>query len=140
MDTSKLFTVLCCFILMICLVLSITTLIVLRNALEENDLLQQNAQKLANTLDGCVNELNQSMENDAIPTVKDTETAQTQKEGFCIRAVNGHVGVYTADGALIHLLDIRTETLPQAEREALEKGIHVSSWQELIALVQDYTA
>lgn len=141
MDTSKIFTVICSFVLVVCLVLSITTLVVLRNAVEENDVLQQNAQTLVNTLDDCVNALNEtSAKESSVPTSAGTEETDVLYDAFCVREVNGKIGIYTSDGYLIRLLDVQVETLPEADREALSKGICVNSWRELISMIQDYTA
>lgn len=141
MDISKLLTVLCCFVLIVCLTLSITTLIVLRNAVAENSVLQKEAEALVAELDGCVDVLNQNISvEDSLPTSTEPSTTDAPSESFCVREVNGKIGVYTSEGYLIRLLDVAVETLPQADREALKSGILVSSWQELIAVMQDYSA
>lgn len=141
MDISKLLAVLCCFVLIVCLTLSITTLVVLRNAVAENGALQNEAEALVAELNGCVDVLNQSIAQDnSVPTVNDTAQADVLSDAFCIREVNGKIGVYTSDGYLIRLLEVNVDTLPQKDREALKKGIVINSWRELIAIIQDYTA
>lgn len=142
MESSKILTVLCAFVLVVCLVLSITTLTVLRNAVEENDALQEDAAALVGNLNACVEDLNAALEeSDSIPTSSDTSTpTDTLADSFCVREVNGKIGVYTSDGYLVHLLDVSVDTLPAADREALSAGICVGSWRELIAIIQDYTA
>jgi hypothetical protein len=141
MDISKLLAVLCCFVLIVCLTLSITTLVVLRNAVAENGALQNEAEALVAELNGCVDVLNQSIEQEtSVPTVNDTTKTDVLSDAFCIREVNGKIGVYTSDGYLIRLLEVNVDTLPQKDREALKKGIVINSWRELIAIIQDYTA
>ena len=141
MDISKLLAVLCCFVLIVCLTLSITTLVVLRHAVAENGALQNEAESLVAELNGCVDVLNQSIaQENSVPTVNDTTQADVLSDAFCIREVNGKIGVYTSDGYLIRLLEVNVDTLPQKDREALKKGIVINSWRELIAIIQDYTA
>ena len=139
MELSKILTVVCGFVLAICLVLSITTLVVLRNALDENEALQLNAVRLTNTLGGYVDELNATLDaEDSIPTGSQATETVKVSDGFIIRAAGEKIGVYTADGDLIQLLEVRLDSLPSAERERLTTGIEISSWRELLSLIQDY--
>ncbi len=141
MDTSKLLAILCCFVLIVCLVLSISTLVVLRNAIAENEVLQNDAKELVSELDGYVEELNQNKPNDdSISASVNTEQSGTKWDSFCIKETNGLIGIYASDGTLLKVLDISVSTLPPADRNALSKGIQIDSWRELIALMQDYTA
>ena len=141
MDTSKLLAILCCFVLIVCLVLSISTLVVLRNAIAENEVLQNDAKELVSELDGYVEELNQSKPNDdSISASVNTDQNGTKWDSFCIKETNGQIGIYASDGTLLKVLDISVSALPPADRDALAKGIQINSWRELIALVQDYTA
>ena len=141
MDISKLLTILCCFVLIVCLTLSITTLVVLRNAVAENYALQSEAEALVSELNGCVNVLNENIEQeDALPTVNESTQTDVLSDAFCVREVNGKIGVYTSDGYLIRLLEANVDALPEKDREALKKGIVINSWRELIAIIQDYTA
>lgn len=141
MDTSKLLAILCCFVLIVCLVLSISTLVVLRNAIAENEVLQNDAKELVSELDGYVEELNQSKpSDDSISASVNTDQNGTKWDSFCIKETNGQIGIYASDGTLLKVLDISVSALPPADRDALAKGIQINSWRELIALVQDYTA
>lgn len=141
MDTSKILAILCCFVLIVCLVLSISTLVVLRNAIAENEVLQNDAKELVSELDGYVEELNQSKpNNDSISASVNTDQNGTKWDSFCIKETNGQIGIYASDGTLLKVLDISVSALPPADRDALAKGIQINSWRELIALVQDYTA
>ena len=141
MDISKLLSILCCFILTVCLTLCISTLVVLRNAIDENSAVNGEAEALVDKLDGCIDELNEAItQKDSVSASVDTDTDVNIEGGFFLRESNGVIGVYTTDGTLLHLLDVSVNTLPSADREALKKGIKVSSWRELISLIQDYAA
>ena len=137
MDMAKLFTVISAFLLIVCLVFSITSLASLRNALEENDALQAQTEALNARLDDCVEELNRQLEEHFLPTAAfPTENEPT----FYVREVNGRVGVYTADGSLLYSVELSSLTLPPAEREALANGIEVHGWKALLALIRDHTS
>ena len=141
MDTAKMLMILCCFVLIVCLTLCISTLVVLRNAIEENGAVQSNAKELVSELDGCVANLNEAIvKDDSISASADAEKEDGLYSAFCVRESNGLIGVYTSDGTLLKLLDVSVDSLPQADREALAKGITVNSWRELISLMQDYAA
>ena len=141
MDTSKIFTVLCGFLLLICLTLSITTLVVLRNAVDETNAWQTQAEALVDELGGCVATLNDSQWTDgsvsASTNPSDSES-ETQAEAYWIRETNGKIGIYTDDGYLVQLTDIVINTLPAADRQAIESGICADSWQAVIRLMQSY--
>ena len=73
-----------------------------------------------------------------LPTGASTDSPLGDK--LLVREINGYVGVYSTDGYLIRLLDVRVDSLPKREREALAAGIEVASWEALEALLLDYTA
>lgn len=142
MDASKILLVICAFALIVCLTLCITTLAVLRNAVAENGTLQSEATALVERLDGCVERLDgytPEAEDGSIEVSGGADTSKVEKS-FCLRESNGSIGVYTTDGYLIKVLDVSPSTLPKAAREALQKGITVGSWEELIGMIQDYTS
>ena len=142
MDASKILLVICAFALIVCLTLCITTLAVLRNAVAENGTLQSEATALVERLDGCVERLDgytPEAEDGSIEVSGGADTSKVEK-GFCLRESNGSIGVYTTDGYLIKVLDVSPSTLPKTAREALQKGITVGSWEELIGMIQDYTS
>ena len=68
MDITKIFAILCGFLLIICLTLSITCLVVMRNAVAETSVWQERAALLVNELDGCV-EAMKNIENEDIPVL-----------------------------------------------------------------------
>ena len=139
MDTSKILIILCCFVLIVCLTLCISTLVVLRNAIDEHGTVQKNAQTLVDSLDECVAELNEAItKEDSISASVNTES--TAELTFLLRETEGKIGVYASNGELLKILDVSLEELPQSDREALSAGISVKSWRELISLIQDYTS
>ena len=142
MDISKILMLVCSFVLIVCLTLCITTLVVLRNAVAENNSVQENAAALVNDLNGCVEELNEviSSKEDSVEVSANPDTSAGADDTFYLREINGNIGIYTSDGYLIKLLDVSVETLPSADREALSQGISASSWKELLSLIEDYTA
>jgi len=137
MDMTKLFTVICAFLLIVCLVFSITSLVSLRHALAENDALQTQTEELNARLDDCVDQLNRQLEEHFLPT---SATPTANEPTLYVREVNGKVGVFTQEGEMLYPVDLSSLTLPPAEREALAKGIEVHGWKALLALIRDYTA
>lgn len=141
MDASKIFTVLCAFLLVICLVLSITALVVMRNAVSESETWQEKAAVLVGNLDSLISDTTEA--DGSVSTSTDTEDepsteADVLYNRFCLRETEGKIGVYTEDGYLIRLMDVSVRTLPQSEQSALADGISVNSWRELIERMQDY--
>ena len=134
MDTSKILLILCCFILVVCLTLAISSLTVLRNAVEESLAVWADAEALVDRMD----ELVESFPEEALPVLGNPE--ETGADAFYLCEVNGHIAIYTGDGNLLKILDVNLDSLPPADREALSDGIHLSSWRDLIARVQDYTS
>lgn len=142
MDHTRILTILCGFLLLICLVLSIVALTVMRNATDESLTLRTEAYELLDALDASVEAMNklEEKENSIQASTKEDEAESNGgSESLCIRAEKGRVGVYTNSGRLIHILDLDLSSLPANEREALENGISVKSWKELIKLIEDYT-
>ncbi len=142
MDTSKVMLALTGLILLVCLVLSITALSTLRHAVSENEALQNDMEELAAELDGCVDALGKLPDASPAATAEQTKEVITDatvtSSSFCMRTVGDRIGIYTKDGYLIKFLETDPRTLPQSERELLQKGIFVSSWGELLALLEDY--
>ena len=140
MGLSKLFLFLGVGVLAVCLVLSITTLQVLRNAIEENDLIQENAYSLVGELNGCVRALGEL----STPTVPvDTEQDEPAKEvvanadRYWLRTSGDKIGLYNAEGKLLKLVEIPLDSLPASMRKELARGISLSSLEELFDLLRD---
>ena len=135
MDISRIVSAACVVLLTLCFLLSICTVTVLRKAVIQST-------------DACF-EMQSYIENlDAAPKaeslpVQDTEAdssvpVDVLADRFCIRESNGRVAIYTDDGYLIRLLEISVETLPAADRLALQQGIYRSSWKEVLDLMEDF--
>lgn len=141
MDTSKVMLALSGLILLVCLVLSITTLSTFRNAVSENEALQNDMEELASELGECVDVINGIPEaitqaTETQPIVITDESVSTTS--FFLRALGDRIGVYTKEGHLVKLLETDLRTLPSTDRETLKHGIEVASWGELMELIQDY--
>ena len=138
MDITKIFAILCGFLLIICLTLSITSLVVMRTAVEETAVWQDRAKSLVNELDGCV-EAMKNMANEDIPVLAPEDNNKTDPNTrYCLRLMDNAIGIYDADGYLIERLDTNPILLPAKEREILSNGIWKDSWQEIQKLAQDY--
>ena len=138
MDITKIFAVLCGFLLIICLTLSITCLVVMRNAVDETSAWQGRAEVLVGELNGCV-EAMKNIENEDIPVIAPNESEKEEaKVRYCLRLEGDKIGIYDADGYLIRQLETHISLLPKKEREKLTAGIWIDSWAGVQALVQDY--
>lgn len=132
MDLSRILSVLCLFLLAICLVFSVTALTALRNAVSETDRMRSDAESLLEEL--------KKQPQESIPPEEDKESVPVDilYESFCMRECGGKIAIYTADGELVRILELPVETLPEADRAALQSGISLSSWKEVLALIEDY--
>ena len=138
MDITKIFAVLCGFLLIICLTLSITCLVVMRNAVEETAVWQDRAEALVNELDGCV-EAMKNIENQDVPVLAPEENDKKEESTrYCLRLDNNGLSIYDADGYLLERLETNANLLPAKERERLADGIWVDSWLEMQRLAQNY--
>ena len=142
MDHTKLMTILCAFLLLVCLVLSIIALTVMRNAVEESRGLREKTHLLLNALEDSVEAmaaLDRETETEEAPLPPASDKEETPFfDGLIVRIENGHVGVYTKGGELLRVLDIDPSALPKKDRDLLEAGIEIGSWKELLALIRDY--
>ena len=138
MDITKIFAILCGFLLIICLTLSITCLVVMRNAVEETATWQNRAELLVKELGGCV-EVMKNIEGEDVPVLAPEEEEQGKTNTrYCLRLDGERIGIYDADGYLIEYLETNSMLLPTKEREILSKGIWVESWKDLQKLLQNY--
>lgn len=135
---SKLIALISTFVLIVCLVLSMTTLVVLRNAVAENEQVQNEAKELINDLSASVDKLEaattatlKNNEEDDVPTGADAEI-------FTLCEYEGKIAVYDASGVMLHWLDVDLSLLPKSERAALAEGIEVESRTALFSYLQDY--
>lgn len=138
MDTTRVFSILCALLLLITLTLSITTLVVLRNAVSESQAALQAAGGLIEELDVAVGVLKEESIFVSTEEEEPSTEADVLYQKFCMKETNGRIGVYSEEGFLIRIIDANVELLPERERNALREGITVNSWRELAALIQDY--
>ena len=124
MDLTKLFLILCVVLLCVSLILCFCTYLFVQQSLtlvEESGISKEDT-------------------DTSIGAPPPTDTATDILVGqFCVRETNGMVAIYTGDGYLVRYLDIEVSLLPREDQEALKKGIVLSSWKELLALIEDYT-
>lgn len=138
MDVTKVFGVLCGFLLIVCLTLSITCLVVMRNAVEETTAWQARAEELVGVLDDCVQAMRQEDLPDIPVIAPDTEQTVPKAERYCVKINASGLGVYDSDGYLIQHAQMQLSLLPPAERKQLADGIWVESWGDAMRLLQDY--
>jgi len=139
MDVSKVFALLCSFLLVICLCLSITTVALLHNTAHQNEVWQSHADELSDRLEDFSEERTEAApEADVNTEASPSVDADVLYQRLCMREVGGKIGIYSEDGYLIRMIDVQVKTLPQKDREELSRGIYVNSWRELASLIQDY--
>ena len=142
MDTTKLFTILCAFLLLISLVLSITTLVIMRHALDETAAWQKEASAVVGSLSTLGSILKDppstDVSEDPPPNEEPSADVNILYNRFLLKETDGRVGVYSEDGYLIRTIDVQVSTLPKEARDALKKGMVFNSWRELIALIENY--
>ncbi len=102
MDVTKFFALLCGFLLIICLTLSITCLVVMRNAVAETSVWQGRAEVLVNELNGCVEAMKNIEIGEDLPvSAPDANDSENIKTRYCLRLIGDEIGVYDEDGYLV---------------------------------------
>ncbi len=137
MDTSKILFFLGIFLLITCLVLCSAVLSIMHRTVTEVRTAQNQNTMLTQALNGCITKLTEQLQQEPAIEVSVAEKP-SEETGYILRECNGTVAVYTLDGYLVKLTEVRVDTLPSNARDALRTGIRVNSWQELLKLVQDY--
>ena len=69
------------------------------------------------------------------------EPVGTQPAKACAYRVTeyrGIIGVFDGDGRLMRTVNVRVDTLPAVDREALAAGIVAGTWQEMMDIVGQY--
>lgn len=140
MDISKFFAMIGSFLLIVCLTLSITTLVVLRNAIDENEQMQANAATLIDHLGASVDRFDTAVNANASDTDAESDLpTNANADHFWMREYNGKIAIYNTEGNMIHWMDTNIALLPAKDREALTAGIEVDSIEGLLALIEDYS-
>ncbi len=68
-----------------------------------------------------------------------SDQGNTESEHWIMKNYDGRIGIFSADGKLLDVLDVYANTLPQTDQRMLQEGIKVYSKSELTALIEDYT-
>ena len=139
MDASKILSIGSAVALAVCLILSIIGLTRIEKSIDQNTALQAEQDSMLEILENEMNQTEPTTQDNAvsIPTATPDNTATG---GYRIQSVGDKIGVYTLDGHLVRLIDVNPATLPRIDREALENGITVDSWERALAYLSDYTA
>ena len=133
MELSRILTVLCLLLLSVCLVFCFCSLVALRQAVDQADLLR--AEAIA-TLSELKNQIRDTAE--AVHPEDDALSVDVLYDCFWMRESGGRIAIYTSDGDLVRLLDISVSLLPVTDQEALAAGISLSSWKEVLSLIEDF--
>ena len=142
MDLSRIISISCIFLLAICLILCICVTLFLRSTVKESTSACMEVQSL-------LDRMNEQIELPSDAPAQDPEQdkavdnsipADVLYHQFCMREANGKIAIYTADGYLVKTLELPISTLPEADQTALRQGICVSSWREVLSLIQDFGA
>ena len=70
---------------------------------------------------------------------KDSGESESPAVLYTVREHEGKIGVWNSDGKLRMIIDVSVSSLPDADRDELSGGFTVSSEEELMALVEDYS-
>ena len=68
-----------------------------------------------------------------------TTESETEEEIYNIKEYNGHIGIFSADGTLLQILDTNVKTLPEADKSLLREGFEVIGKSQLNSIIEDYT-
>ncbi|NLM84048.1 MAG: hypothetical protein GX189_04990 [Clostridiales bacterium] len=68
--------------------------------------------------------------------------AAPRESGYCLRAVNGRLAVFKDDSEIQPLAEtgIDIAMLRAVDREKLEKGIYVKTYEEVLQLLEDFNS
>ncbi len=70
----------------------------------------------------------------------ESETSSPDEQTcWIVREHERRIGIFSSDGVLLQLLEIYTNTLPQADQRLLREGITVETRSDLYALIEDYS-
>ncbi len=135
MDTTKIFTVLCAILLLICLVLTVTSLVIMHQTLDKSLAFQGAVSAMAATRPTPQESTDEGSPDDPPPADVEADVLYNR---FTLKEHNGQIGVYSEDGYLIRTFEVEVSTLPREARDALEKGVTLHSWRELMQLIEAF--
>ncbi len=143
MDLSRIISISCVFLLAICLILCICVTLFLHNTVKESTAACLEVQALLERVSENTEPLQGSTEDTTDEPAQDTTVdnsipTDVLYHQFCMRESGGRIAIYTSDGDLVKTLDQPVAMLPEADQTALREGISLSSWREVLALIQDF--
>ena len=140
MDHPKRYNILFILPTLLCLCLTLTTILTVYTLAKQNQSHREALSQALEVLSNQMETLQSVVDGSESPSTDIPVNTYEDTNFFCLKSVNGRVGVYTAEGDLIRLTDIEISTLPDQERRSLEQGIYTSSWKEILHLLQDFGA
>ncbi len=67
------------------------------------------------------------------------QTSSSATEGYWLRSDEGRLGVFLEGSDTPEMVfDVYIKHLPQADRLALEQGLYVEGYEQLVGLIEDY--
>ena len=143
MDLSRIISISCVFLLAICLLLCISVTLFLQNTIKESTAACLEVQSFLERVSENTESVQSSTEDTPHESTGDTTVdnsipTDVLYHQFCIREAGGKIAIYTSDGYLVKTLDQPVSMLPEADQTALREGISLSSWREVLALIQDF--
>ena len=80
----------------------------------------------------------------SIPSPSAAAVIRTNEEdkssGYVVGVYEGKIAVFSGNGDLSQVYDVRVSTLPEYDQKQLEKGIYVNDLSTLKTLIEDYTS
>ncbi len=67
-------------------------------------------------------------------------TEDAELSGYVLRLEGGELGVYDTGGRMVLSTGISAPELRQSDRKILEKGISAGSYEEILALLEDFNS
>ncbi|MGE4484113.1 MAG: BofC C-terminal domain-containing protein [Oscillospiraceae bacterium] len=100
------------------------------------------------TGEGAAEPAVQTVYAEAAETVQTAETAEVadivtpSSEGYVLRSYEGNVAVFYGEFQAVPAIEtnISVEDLRSADRELLESGIRVSSYEDVVRLLEDFNS
>lgn len=74
---------------------------------------------------------------DTKPSPESSE--EPEKAVYTVKSYMGKIGIFSADGKLVRVLEVYVNTLPEADIRLLEEGFEVVGQAELNSIIEDYT-
>ena len=86
-----------------------------------------------------------SAQSEETTTFESTEeetiaVAESVFETLIVKEHLGKIGIFNSEGEAIHIIDVYTKTLPEADRRLLEEGFEITNEKQLASIIQDYSS